>query len=186
MTEQQKRTAGLAIASFVCGCFFIIPILGFLLCLPAIIMGIIALIKISNNKETLKGKGFAIAGIVLGGISIILIPLIAMLAAIAIPNLLRAKVSANDALAQSTLRSLSTAAETYATANQGDYPWTVLNLTDANPPYINSNSCEQTISGYHYNCEFNSEGYYITATPEEVGATGTAVQTIETGGILFP
>jgi len=48
----------------------------------------------------------------------IVVAIIALLAAIAIPNLLRAKISANDALAQSTLRALSTVAETYVTAKE--------------------------------------------------------------------
>ena len=67
----------------------------------------------------------------------IVVAIIALLAAIAIPNLLRAKISANDALAKSTLRSLSTAAETFATANTGNYPGDIASLTTASPPYIN-------------------------------------------------
>ena len=38
--------------------------------LLAVILGINALIKISKKTDTLKGKGFAIAGIVLGGLAL--------------------------------------------------------------------------------------------------------------------
>ena len=51
MTETQKKTLGIAIASLICGCFFIIPLLGFLLSIVAIILGIIAISKINKNEE---------------------------------------------------------------------------------------------------------------------------------------
>ena len=43
----------------------------------------------------------------------IVVAIIAVLAAIAIPNLLRARMTSNDALAKATLRAMSTAAESY-------------------------------------------------------------------------
>ena len=65
--ERKKKTSGLAIASLVCGCLFIIPFVG----IAALILGIIALVLISDNKETLKGKGMAVAGIVLGALGVL-------------------------------------------------------------------------------------------------------------------
>lgn len=73
--EQKKKTLGIAIGSLVCGCFFLIPFLGQLLGLAAIILGIFALVMISKNKQTLQGNGLAITGIVLGAISMIIAPL---------------------------------------------------------------------------------------------------------------
>ena len=116
----------------------------------------------------------------------IVVAIIALLAAIAIPNLLRAKVSANDALAKATLRSISTASEAYATANNGNYPLNIASLTTATPPYLNSNYCAATISGYTYACGMASTGYTNTATPATVGTTGTTTYTISTGGVLTP
>jgi hypothetical protein len=45
--------------------FGIIPLL-------SILLGIISIIKINKNSDTVKGKGFAIAGIILGGLGLIL------------------------------------------------------------------------------------------------------------------
>ena len=98
----------------------------------------------------------------------IVVAIIALLAAIAIPNLLRAKISANDALSKSTLRSLSTASETYATANTGNYPLDITSLTGATPPYMNSEYCSSTVSGFNYSCTFNAGYYTFTATPVTV------------------
>jgi len=116
----------------------------------------------------------------------IVVAIIALLAAIAIPNLLRAKISANDALAKSTLRSLSTASETFGTANNGNYPGTISSLTGASPSYINKEYCATTVAGFSYGCTFGTGGYTLTATPETVGTTGTTTYTMTTGGILTP
>lgn len=116
----------------------------------------------------------------------IVVAIIALLAAIAIPNLLRAKISANDALAQSTLRTISTASETYATASSGNYPGNVTSLTGASPAYLNSDYCGATQSGYTYACTFGAGSYTFTATPVTVGTSGTTTYTITTGGLLTP
>ena len=118
----------------------------------------------------------------------IVVAIIALLAAIAIPNLLRAKLSANDALAKATLRAISTAAESYGTSNNGNYPGDINSLTGATPPYLNKNYCNATvIAGYNYSCAGMAlAGYTVTATPATVGSTGSTTFTITTGGVLTP
>jgi len=182
MTEvQQKKTLGLAIASLVLGCLFIIPCLGPVCGLTAIILGIIALNTISKNQDTLKGNGLAIAGIVLGAVGMVF-AIIGLLAAIAIPNLLRARMVADESTAKATVRTIATAAETYAVVNNGQYPVNTDGLKEyfsKIPDYKNN-----SVRGYNYSLEFGSSGYEITAQPVTCGVSGKKVYQIKTGSAI--
>ena len=109
-----QKTSGMAIASLIFGIFFIF----FPLSIPAIVFGHIALSQIKRSTGRLGGRGLAIAGLVMGYLGIAVIPLILIIAAIAIPNLLRARIAANEALAATTVRSINTAQVIY----QATYP----------------------------------------------------------------
>ncbi|MEW5895475.1 MAG: prepilin-type N-terminal cleavage/methylation domain-containing protein [Candidatus Omnitrophota bacterium] len=109
----------------------------------------------------------------------IVVAIIALLAVIAIPNLMRARVSANDALAQSTLRTLATAVQNFAADNNGTFPADLGVLATATPPYTNVNyATNATQSGFTY--AYVAATNTITATPATCGTTGSRVFTINT------
>jgi hypothetical protein len=120
VAEGDKK--GLAIASLVLGilglpllfCFGI----GFLLSLVGLVLGIVALVKASRHPHEYGGKGLAIGGLVASGMSVLALPVVA---AIAIPSLLRARVSANEAAAIGDTRTVISAEAAYAGANGGYY-----------------------------------------------------------------
>jgi prepilin-type N-terminal cleavage/methylation domain-containing protein len=123
-------------------------------------------------------KGFTLVEIM------IVVAIIALLAAIAIPNLLRARLTANESAAQANLRTISTAAETYAAANNGSYPTAESALTGASPKYLNKSFCGTTTQGYTYSCSFSSSAYTITAAAANCDVSGSKDYTITTGGVL--
>lgn len=105
------ETSGKAIGSLVCGILFFIPFCF----IAAIVLGHLALSDIKRSAGRLKGQGLAITGLVFGYGWILFIPVMLIIAAIAIPNLLRANMAANEASAVATLRTYNTAIVAYAT-----------------------------------------------------------------------
>ena len=127
-------------------------------------------------------KGFTLVEIM------IVVAIIALLAAIAIPNLLSARMTANTAAAKANVRSLSTAAETFSTANNGAYPASVANLATfigAASSYCGTPGTTG-IQGYIYACTLTAGGYSIVAHPVTVDTTGSVTYTATTGGVLTP
>lgn len=141
--------------------------------------------KISSGQLVTKPTSFGCL-IVIIVFFVVAIPGCALVTAIAVPNLMRAKMAANDALAKATLRSLSVASESYAADNKGRYPMSSLLLTAANPPYMIEDYCGQTMSGFTYECKMTEAGYQFIATPSEPGASGFESYSIITGGIMTP
>ncbi len=104
------ETSGKAIASLICGFLFFFPPIA----IVAVIFGHLALSEIRKSAGHLTGRGLAVAGLVMGYAGVSVIPIL-IIAAIAIPNLLRARMAANEASAVATLRALSTAEVSYST-----------------------------------------------------------------------
>ena len=167
------ETSGKAIASLICGLLFFIP----LLFIGAIVLGHMALSEIRKSAGRLKGEGIAMAGLVLGYIWIAGIPIILIIAAIAIPNLLRAKMAANESSAVAAVRTLNTAEEAYAQDHpQAGY---TCSLADLNR-LIDSTLAGGRKYGYVFelkDCAAGAEGaaiakYRVVAYPMTVNQTG--------------
>ena len=116
-TPRPRRTSRLAVASFVCGLCFFVPLVGPLL---AVGLGVAALVEIARARGELKGSGLAIAGIVMGALFFLATCLVAPFgAALLLPRL---KQDAADSRAKSNLERIGMAVLMY----EGDY--------DAMPP----------------------------------------------------
>jgi type IV pilus assembly protein PilA len=101
---------GKAVGSLICGIFFFfLPA-----SIAAIVLGHLSLSEIRKSAGRLKGQGIAISGLVLGYIGVAFLPFVLILAAIAIPNLLRAKIAANEASVVGALQSYKYALGAYA------------------------------------------------------------------------
>src|SRR5256712_3408181 len=118
-------------------------------------------------------KGFSLIELLIG-VAIILIS-----AAIAIPNLLRSKMAANEASAVGSLRTLNTASVAYSTT-YGTYPPGLSNLGPATTPtstaadLVDSVLSSGTKSGYTFTwtASTGNLSYSITAAPSTAGVTG--------------
>lgn len=109
----QATTDGKAVASLVLGITALFLCLSVLTGIPAIILGHISWSRIRKSMGRLKGEGMALAGLIMGYLSI---PWILIIAAIAIPNLVRSKIAANESAAASTVRTINTAQVSYSTS----------------------------------------------------------------------
>jgi len=119
------ETSGKAIASLICGiCFLIFPA-----AVAAIILGHLSLSDINKSAGRLTGRGIATTGLVLGYFGVLgLIPFILIIAAIAIPNLIRARTAANEASAAASLRTISSAASLYSATYSNGFPPSLLSM----------------------------------------------------------
>ncbi len=122
-----SRTSGKAIASLVLGILVFVPFSS----IAAVILGHLSLSEIRKSAGRLGGHGMAVAGLILGYMGIALIPFVLIIAAIAIPNLLRSKMAANEASAVGSLRTYGTAMVTYTSScpDRG-YPSTLTILAE--------------------------------------------------------
>jgi len=112
------ETSGKAIASLICGIvLFVFPS-----AIAAIILGHLSLSDIRRAGGRLTGSGLATTGLVLGYMGVAVIPIVLIVAAIAIPNLLRAKMAANEASAVGYVRTIETAAISYQATYSNGYP----------------------------------------------------------------
>lgn len=106
MSAKTGQTNGLAIAGLICS------IAGFFTCGLGSIAGIIcSILGLRKSNKTGTGRGMAIAGIIIGGIWLLLVP------SILLPSLARAREKANQIKCAHNLRSIGQSAMLYAQDN---------------------------------------------------------------------
>ena len=95
--------------------------------------------------KTIKAnKGFTLVEIM------IVVAIIGLLAAIAIPNLLRARINSNESAVQGDIRAFSTAAESFRSAQQPpSYAATFAALTGAAPAYLDATWVDNAVKHGH-------------------------------------
>jgi type IV pilus assembly protein PilA len=132
----------------------------------------------------------------------IVVSIIAIIAAIAIPNLLRSRVSANEASASSAVRLISTAEVSFKTAafadadsdGEGDYG-TLSQLSDPDgggvtPSFLDSVLGAGAKHGYNFAVNVTpgsaaqKSSYICMATPSSPGRTGWRQYYVDDSGVI--
>ncbi len=124
-------------------------------------------------------KGFTLVEIM------IVVAIIVLLAAIAIPNLMRARLNANEATAIAAMRTLSTAAESYRAAQSPPaYPATLASMSNSTPPYIDSVLGGGNKSGYTFTWAGGGTTFSVSAAPQSENITGVRSFFVDQSGVV--
>jgi type IV pilus assembly protein PilA len=155
------ETSGKAIGALIFGIFFFV----FPSAILAIILGHWSLSDIRKAGGRLTGRGMGTAGMVLGYMGVAFIPFILIIAAIAIPNLLRARTAANEASAVGSLRAMNTALSTYGAEYGSGYPSNLNVLTSGNAAEGNCNHAGLLPPLYAWGRKSGYVFYYVPTYP---------------------
>ena len=152
-----------------------------------------------------KQKGFSLIEL------LIVVAIILIIAAIAIPNLLRSRMAANEASAVGSVRTMNTAAISYNSTYGNGFPPSMASIGNngtttiscTNAGLIDTVLTSGTKSGYTFqlktglaanqlnstssSCAGNygySDGYMVTAVPVTVGTTGQRAFCSDASGVI--
>jgi type IV pilus assembly protein PilA len=149
---------------------------------------------------TKKQKGFSLIEL------LIVVAIILIIAAIAIPNLLRSRMAANEASAVGSIRTMNTAAITYNSTYGNGFPPSLAAMgttgtaavSCTNAQLLDSVLTAGTKSGYTFAltpgtvAQANppcgtpgwSDGYVVTAVPSSIGTTGQRAFCSDGSGVI--
>jgi prepilin-type processing-associated H-X9-DG protein len=117
MSAAPSKTSGLAVTSLILG------ILGVFTCgitaLFGLVLGIIAMVKVKNSGGKLKGSGLALAGTIVSGIFLFMLPIFA---AMMLPALASAKQKAQEINCINNEKQLALAIRIYSGDNKDKFP----------------------------------------------------------------
>jgi type IV pilus assembly protein PilA len=133
-----------------------------------------------GDSQVRKQKGFSLIEL------LIVVAIILIIAAIAIPNLIRSKMSANESSAVASMRTINTSCVEYSTTYNIGFPASLANLgtsgaaSSASADLIDSVLAGSVKAGYVFTYTADAadvsgtiNAYTITAVPSVPGATGT-------------
>jgi type IV pilus assembly protein PilA len=148
-----------------------------------------------------KQKGFSLIEL------LIVVAIILIIAAIAIPNLLRSRMAANEASAVGSIRTMNTAAITYSSTYGNGFPGLISEIGTTGTVSVSCNNAELldavltagTKSGYLFavspgtvavtapsgcTAAGYSDGYVVTAVPVTTGTTGQRSFCSDASGVI--
>lgn len=126
-----------------------------------------------------KDKGFTLVEMMF------VVAIIALLAVLALPGLLRARATATDSAAKDTLKVYATALETYF-IDHNQYPATVDVLLNGTMPYVTKEIFDGAVhDGFIYSVGVVTPiAYSLNAVPSTCGTSGTKEYTVTTGAVF--
>lgn len=118
----------------------------------------------------------------------IVVSIIAIIAAISIPSLLRSRIHANEASAVENLRTLQSAETSYFASKKtfGDFAALTADPAGGGPRHLNGNWSQGVEkSGYLFELESATEGDFVCfADPVSLNVTGTRYFRLDSSGII--
>ncbi len=128
-------------------------------------------------KKIRKSQGFTLIELM------IVVAIIAIIAAIAIPNLLRSRIQSNESAAVGNLRTVVGAQTAHQAANFS-YATTWAELTGATPPFLDGVWEATPKSGYSFTLGGTVNNFICNADPVEVGVTGNKGFFTDSSGVI--
>lgn len=129
-----------------------------------------------------KDSGFTLVEIM------VVVGVIIVILALALPSMLRSRMNANEVAAISHCRLVANSCQSYyANVSPHTYPSGFEELATANPPYLDDtfNAVSPERQGYIFTYRrVNSDSFYVRANPRSYGRTGVRYFYVDETGII--